>query len=249
MAGHSHWAGIKHKKAAVDAKRGKLWSKLARAIITAARGGGDPKANLALQYAIDKAKEANMPKDTIERAIKKGTGELAGAQLESVSYEGYTPGGAAILVDCVTDNRNRTTPLVRKAFERHGGNMGQPGCVGWLFERKGLFIAGLGERTEEQVFELAVEGGAEDFQKSGDTYEITCPAEEFGNVRDTLKEADVPVESSEITMVPKSYVELGVKDGRKTLALMEELDDIEDVENVYSNFDLPEELVRELDSE
>jgi YebC/PmpR family DNA-binding regulatory protein len=250
MAGHSHWAGIKHKKAATDAKRGRLWSKLARGIMSAARtGGGDPKSNLSLQYAIDKAKGANMPKDTIERAILKGTGELEGEQLEQVQYEGYGPGGVAIMVDCLTDNRNRTTPLVRKAFENHGGNMGTSGCVSWIFERKGLFHVALGERTEDEVFELVVEAGAEDFQRAGEVYEVTCPVEEYGSVRDALTEAGVPTESSEVTMVPKNYVELGEKDGRKVLALMEDLDELDDVEAVHANFDLPEELITEMAGE
>lgn len=247
MSGHSHWAGIKHKKAANDAKRGKLWSKLARAIMTAARsGGGDPKMNLTLLYAIEKAKEANMPKDTIERAILKGTGELGVNQFESVQYEGYGPGGAAVLVDGSTDNRNRTTPLVRKAFERHSGNMGTSGCVGWMFERKGFFVINLGGRSEEEVFEMAVDAGAEDFQPSGESYELTCPVESFAKVRDALKASGIQIESSEITMVPKSYVQLDEKEGRKMLALVEELEDIEDVDHVYSNFDLPESLVAEL---
>lgn len=249
MSGHSHWAGIKHKKAVVDKKRGKLWSKLVKAIMSAARSGGDPKANLTLQYAIDKAKASSVPKDTIERAILKGSGQLEGEQLVTVQYEGYGPGGAAVVVDALTDNRNRTTPLVRRAFERHAGNLGAPGCVSWNFERKGLFLMKLGDLDEDEVFMIAADAGAEDFQPAGEFYELTCAVEDFGKVRDALAEHDIPVESADLTFMPKEYIDLGTSDGRKVLALMEELEDIEDVDNVYSNFNLSDELMAELSSD
>jgi len=246
MAGHSHWAGIKHKKKLVDAKRGRLFSKLVKVIISAARHGADPKANLQLLYAIDAAKAANVPKDTIERAILKGSGQLEGEQLESVQYEGYAPAGVAVLVDALTSNRNRTTPLVRKIFERHGGNMGTSGCVAWSFERKGLFIIELGELGEDEAFELVVDAGAEDFQPSGDYYEVTCAVTDWSTVKQKLEENDIRTESAEITMVPKNYVKVDMASGRKAVALMEEMEELDDVENVYSNFDLPEELVAQM---
>jgi YebC/PmpR family DNA-binding regulatory protein len=179
MSGHSHWAGIKFKKAAVDARRGKLWSKLARMIIVAAKsGGGDPAANLALRYAIDKARAANMPKDTIEKAIKRGTGEVEGASFEQVLYEGYGTAGVAVMVDALTDNRNRTTPEIKRLFERHGGSLGTGGCVNWMFSKKGLITVSTSEIDEDQLLEIALNAGADDMQNTGEVYEITCDTDD-----------------------------------------------------------------------
>jgi len=248
MAGHSHWAGIKHKKEREDKKRGKLFSKLSKQIMSSARQGGkDPSLNIELQQAVEKAKEANMPKDNIERAILKGVGELDGVQLENIRYEGYGAGGAAVIVDTLSDNRNRTGSEIRKIFSSHRGNLGAQGCVSWNFESKGFIIINLEDYSEEEIFDLTVEAGVEDFQGSGDgVYELICAPEDFQSVRDALKKNGLDYESAEITEVPQSYVDLDINDGRKTLALMDELEDHEDVSNVYSNFNLPQELVEEL---
>ena len=247
MSGHSHWAGIKYKKDKEDQKRGRLFSRLAKAIISASRSGGkNPETNLQLQYAIEQAKAGNMPKDTIERAILKGAGELEGQHLESVRYEGYGTGGAAVMVDALTDNRNRTTSNVRRMFDERGGKLGTSGCVSWIFKTKGLFIVSLDERTEEEVFDIAVEAGAEDFLQAGEFYELTCPVTEFKKVMDALREAGIHYESAEITEVPTSYVDLDVGEGRKILNMMDALEADDDVSNVYSNFNLPKELVEEL---
>jgi YebC/PmpR family DNA-binding regulatory protein len=250
MAGHSHWAGIKHKKAKEDARRGKAFSRIAKAIMTAARHGGkDPDTNLDLKYAIEAAKAANMPKDNVERAILKGAGELEGSQLEAVRFEGYGPGGAAVLVDTLTDNRNRTTPHMRKIFADHGGQLAAGGSVSWSFESKGLILLLAGERSEEELFEIAIEAGAEDFQRAGDDFEVSCDARSLHAVRDALREAGLEMESAEVTMVPQSYVDLSVDDGRKVLKMMEDLEDDEDVTAVHSNFNLPPELMAELEAE
>jgi len=249
MSGHSHWAGIKHKKGKEDEKRGRLFSKLAKSVIAASRSGGkNPETNLQLQYAIEEAKAASMPKETIERAILKGAGEIEGQHLESVRYEGYGPGGAAVMVDALTDNRNRTTSTVRKTFDGRGGKLGTSGCVSWIFKTKGLFIVKLDERTEEEVFDIAVEAGAEDFQQAGEFYELTCPVTEFKKVMNALRGAGIHYESAEITEVPTSYVDLDAEHGRKILNMLDALEENEDVNNVYSNFSLPKELVDQLAS-
>ncbi len=252
MAGHSHWAGIKHKKEREDKKRGKIFSKIAKQLMSASRRGGkDPSHNIELQQAIDKAKDANMPKDNVERAILKGVGELDGVRLDSIRYEGYGSGGAAVIVDALTDNRNRTSAEVRKIFDAHGGNLGAQGCVSWNFDTKGLIILNFddssGELDVEEVFDIVVEAGAEDFQNAGGSYELTCSPGDLRNVCAVLEENCISYESSEITEVPQSYVDLGSKDGRKILAMMEELEDHDDVSNVFSNFNLPRELVDEMD--
>ena len=248
MAGHSHWAGIKHKKAKEDKKRGKVFSHVAKQLMSAARRGGkDADNNLDLKYAIEAAKAANMPKPTIERAILKGAGELEGARLEAARYEGYGPGGAAVMVEAITDNRNRTTAIVRKAFNDHGGELGASGCVAWTFETKGLIPLQLDDRGEDEIFELAVEAGAEDFQQAGELYELSCGPKDLHALKQALQAAGVNWESAEVTMLPRSYVDLNVGDGRKVLKMMEELEEDEDVINVYSNFNLPAELVEELE--
>lgn len=247
MSGHSHWAGIKHKKAANDAKRGQVWSKLARKIIVAAKeGGGDPSANLALRYAIEKAKDANMPKDTIEKAIKKGTGELGSVNYEEVLYEGYAPGGVAIMVEALTDNRNRTGPEIKKLFERHSGSLGTSGCVNWMFSKKGLITVGTDAVEEDDLLETVLSVGAEDLENTGEVYEITCEPSSFEALKKVLKEKNVPTQVAEISMVPQNDVRLeDVGTAKKVLGLMNDFDDHDDVQNVYANFDIPDEIMAE----
>ena len=250
MSGHSHWATIKHKKAKSDNKRGRAFSRLAKRVIAAARmGGKDPDLNLELQYAIADAKAANMTKDSIERAILKGAGELEGQNVEAVRYEGYGPGGAAVMVDAMTDNRNRTTPHVRRILDAHGGQLGANGCVAWLFHTKGLILISPDGHSEEDLLELAIDAGAEDFQTGGELFEVSCEPTNFRAVRQALQQAGVAIESAEITQVPGTYVNLDEDAGRKMLKLMDELEEDEDVTNVYSNFNLPPELAAELEGE
>ena len=250
MAGHSHWAGIKHKKAAIDNKRGKLWSKLSKAIIIAAKmGGGDPVTNIRLRQAIQDAKDVSMPKDNIARAIKKGTGELDGGNVEEIIYEGYGAHGVAVMCDIMTDNRNRTAPELRKMFEIHGGNMGATNCVAWLFDRKGLFLVPIDAADEEATMEIALEAGAEDFQVQGDHFEITCEPEFYTDVAEALAEAEITVTSKQVTRIPNNTVELDADQARKILKLMEALDDHDDVQNVSANFNLSDEVVAELQAE
>ena len=246
MSGHSHWATIKHKKGAVDAKRGKLWSKLSRAIIIAARhGGGDPVMNIKLRYAIDKARAVSMPKDNIERAIKRGTGDLEGQQFEELTYEGIGPGGVAVLVDVLTDNRNRTNGEVRKVFERHGGKMGSAGSVGYLFERKGVFSVPAAGTDEDTLMGIALDAGADDLKKSGDTFEITCDPSAFSQVKAAVEGKGLAPSHAEITQLPKVQVEKDVETAKKVLRLVETLDDHDDVQNVYTDAILTEEMAAE----
>jgi YebC/PmpR family DNA-binding regulatory protein len=248
MAGHSHWAGIKHKKAANDAKRGKLWSKLARFIIIAAKnGGGDPSANLSLRYAIDKAKGANMPKDTIEKAVKKGTGDLGGVNYEEVLYEGYGPNGVAVMVEALTDNRNRTAPEIKRIFEKHGGSMGTSGCVGWMFDKKGLITVATDKIGEDDLMELALGAGAEDMQNTGEVYEITCDPAAYQELKDTLEGKEIPMDVAEISMVPQTTVEIDdAHVAGRIISLMEAFDDHDDVQNAYANFDIPDEVMSQV---
>ena len=247
MSGHSHWATIKHKKGAIDAKRGKLWSKLSRAIIIAARhGGGDPTMNLKLRYAIDKAREVSMPKDNIERAIKRGTGEVEGLTFEEITYEGFGPGGVAIMVDVLTDNRNRTNGEVRKIFERAGVNMGSDGCVGYLFERKGLFSINAIGVDEDTLMTIALDAGADDLKQTGGHFEITCDPHEFSKVQDALQKNNITPQVAEITQLPKTQVDADAETARKAVRLVEALDDHDDVQNVYSNLNIPDEVMAEL---
>src|SRR5215467_10508722 len=239
MSGHSHWATIKHKKGAIDAKRGKLWSKLSRAIIIAARhGGGDPTMNLKLRYAIDKARSVSMPKDNIERAIKRGTGEMEGAIFEEITYEGYGPGGVAIMVEVLTDNRNRTASEIRKIFERSGGKMGSAGCVGYMFERKGLFSIDAKSSDEDTLMSLALDAGADDLRHSGNTFDVTCDPSVFNQVQEAIQKAGLTPLVAEISQVPKIPVDVDMETGRKVMRLMEALDDHDDAQNVYSNVNL-----------
>jgi YebC/PmpR family DNA-binding regulatory protein len=240
MAGHSHWANISAKKAIVDKKRGKLWSKLARAIIVAAKSGGDPKINLRLRYAIDAAKAVSLPKDNIERAIKTGTGELKADALEEVLYEGYGPNGVAILCEILTDNRHRTAGEVRKIFELGGGQLGTTGCVSYLFDRKGLFIIPAGQITEDKLMELALEAGADDVRDYGETLEVTCDPSGFQAVSEALAAAGLKPDVAQVSRIPKTTVDLDADTGRTVLKLMESLDDHDDVQNVSANFNIPD---------
>ncbi|MGI9429858.1 MAG: YebC/PmpR family DNA-binding transcriptional regulator [Bythopirellula sp.] len=248
MAGHSHWAGIKHKKALIDNKRGKVWSKLSRAIIVAAKtGGGDPDTNLRLRYAINDAKAVSMPKDNIERAIKKGTGELDGGNLDEVLYEGYGPGGVAVLCEILTDNRNRTAPEVKKIFELAGGKLGATGCVAWMFERKGVVIIDSKQTDEESLLELAMESGAEDVKTEGDKFEVICEPETFAAVQDALQSAEIESEVAELNRIPNDTVDLDVETAKKVLKMMDELDDHDDVQSVSANFNIPADAMAQLE--
>jgi YebC/PmpR family DNA-binding regulatory protein len=247
MAGHSHWAGIKHKKALIDNKRGKLWSKLSKTIIIAAKmGGGDPEMNIRLRTAINDAKAVSMPKDNIERAVKRGTGEIAGGDVEEILYEGYGPGGVAVMCEIMTDNRNRTAPEIRKVFEVHGGKLGGTNCVGWMFDRKGLFVISAEKATEEQLMEFALEAGADDVTRVGDNFEVLCDPDAYTTVADALEAAGIEVESKQITRIPTNTVDLDAETARTVLKLMEALDDHDDVQSVSANFNIPEEAMAAL---
>ncbi len=248
MSGHSHWAGIKHKKAANDAKRGRIWSKIARMIIVAAKnGGGDPSANLTLRYAIEKGKAANMPKDTIEKAIKKGTGDLAGVSFEEIMYEGYGHGGVAIMIDTLTDNRNRTGPEIKKIFEKRGGSFGTAGCVNWMFSQKGVITVSTSAAEEDDLLELALSAGADDMQTVGEVYEITCAPAAYEELKKALEEKEIATELAEISMVPQTTIPItDVGIAQKIIDLMEALEDHDDVQNTYSNFDIAEEVIASL---
>jgi YebC/PmpR family DNA-binding regulatory protein len=247
MSGHSKWNNIKHKKAANDARRGSLWSKLARYIIVAAKtGGGDPTMNLQLRYAIDKARDANMPSDTIEKAIKRGTGELGSAEFAPAVYEGYGPGGVAFIVDVLTDNPNRTGPEIKKIFERAGGSLGTTNCVSWNFSTKGVFSINAGEVDEEALMEVAIEAGADDVQRDGDTFEVTCEVSAYEPVRRALAEKSIPTRQAEITKIPGTTVEVNEKIGEKVLRLAEAFEEHDDVQQVYSNFDIPDETLAKI---
>ena len=247
MAGHSHWANIAHKKALVDNKRGKLWSKLSKAIIVAAKlGGGDENMNLKLRYAIDAAKAVSVPKDNILRAIKRGTGELEGGNLDEVLYEGYGAGGVAVLCEILTDNRNRTAGEVRKIFEVTDGKLGATGCVAWMFERKGLFLVPADKIDEDTLLEYALEVGADDVKRVDDKFEITCDPSVFAEVGTGLSAKGIVPEVSEITRIPNATIDLDAETARKVLKLMEKLDDHDDVQSVSANFNIPQEALAEI---
>jgi YebC/PmpR family DNA-binding regulatory protein len=250
MSGHSHWATIKHKKGAIDAKRGKLWSKLSRAIIIAARhGGGDPNMNLKLRYAIDKARQVSMPKDNIERAIKRGTGDIEGMTFDEINYEGYGPGGIAIYIDILTDNRNRTNGEIRKIFERGGGNMGSAGCVGYLFERKGLFTVPAVGVDEDALMGIVLDAGADDMKREGDVFEITCDPSHFTKVQESLSANNITPSSSDVTALAKVRIDTDAETARKVLRLLEMIDDHDDVQNAYSNLNVTDEVMAALEKE
>ncbi len=245
MSGHSKWATIKHKKAATDAKRGKVFTKLIKMLTVAAKnGGGNPDTNPSLRLAIDKAKEANMPQDNIDRAIKKGTGELPGVSYESISYEGYGPGGVAFYVDVLTDNKNRVTAEVRNIFAKCGGNLAGAGAVSWLFEKKGLFIVNKSDAVEDKLMSIALDAGAEDMSDEGDTYEVKCQPVDYEKVKKALTDNKIKMESSEVTFIPKNTVKVASEQqAKQVLSLIEQLEDNDDVQNVYANFDIPDDML------
>ena len=246
MSGHSHWARIKRAKAVTDSRRGKAWSKLSRGIILAARNGPDPNENLALRYAIDAARAENMPKDTIERAIKKGSGELGGAQMEELTYEGYGPGGAAIMCTAVTDNRNRTAPEIKKIFEIRHGKLGPPGSVARMFSRRGVVRVAADKATEEQLTGIALDAGADDVRLEGDVFELTCDPATFEPLRKAVEAAGLTAHSAELTMVPATTVALTGDDAERMLKLVDALEEHDDVQDVYSNFELSEADIQRL---
>ena len=248
MAGHSKWANIQHRKGRQDAARGKLWSKLSKTIIVAAQlGGGDPDANFRLRKAIDDAKAVSMPKDNIARAIKKGTGELDGGKLEEVVYEGYGPGGVAVMCEALTDNRNRTAPELRSIFSKNGGELGKTGCVAYLFERKGMAIVSADNAEEEALMEVAIEAGADDVKRVENNFEIVCEPDSFSDLITALATAEVQTDGSQITRIPIDTVDLNASNGKKILRLMESLDDHDDIQTVSANFNIPDEAMAELD--
>ncbi|UFS69091.1 YebC/PmpR family DNA-binding transcriptional regulator [Geomonas sp. RF6] len=246
MSGHNKWSTIKHKKGAADAKRGKIFTKIIKEITVAAKiGGGDPDGNPRLRTAIDKAKAENMPKDNVERAIKKGVGGLEGTNYEETTYEGYGPGGTAVLVEVMTDNRNRTVSEVRSIFTKCNGNMGEAGCVAWLFDKKGLMI--FPEGTDfDKLFEAAIEAGADDVTDEGDQIEVLTDPSSFNAVKEALEKAGFKPESAEVTMIPQTQVKLEGKQAENMLKLMERMEDCDDVQNVYANFDIAEEEMEKL---
>lgn len=247
MSGHSKWSTIKHKKGAKDAKRGQLFAKLVKVIEVAAReGGGDPAGNVSLANAIDKARAASVPNDNIDRAIKRGIGDVEGAHYEEMYYEGYAPGGVALYVQILTDNRNRASSDVRSGFSRNGGNLGEPGSVSYLFEQKGyLLVAG----GEDEVMLVALDAGAEDIQESDGLFEITCAASDFNAVKRALEEAGLEVETAEVTQLPSITVPVDERTAPKVLRLIDALEDLDDVQNVYSNFDIADEVMASLAAE
>ncbi|HAF51045.1 MAG: transcriptional regulatory protein [Synergistales bacterium 54_24] len=250
MSGHSKWANIKYRKATQDAKRGKLFQKLVRAIIVAAReGGGDPSMNIRLKTAIERAREANVPMDNIERAIKRGTGELEGVQYEEVFYEGYGPCGVAILVEALTDNRNKTASEMRTLFSRNGGSLGEAGCVSWMFERRGVIhITGKG-LDEDELLSVALEAGADDVKSEDGEFVVYCDPATFSKVKGALERHGFAVSGAEVGMVPKSTVSISDKDdAHKVVRLLNLLEDHDDVQNVYANFDIPDEILEEVSS-
>lgn len=244
MSGHSKWSTIKHKKAAKDARRGKLFTKFIKEITVAARmGGGDAATNPRLRTAVQTARDNSMPNDNIERAIKKGAGELEGVSYEEVSYEGYGPGGAAFLVQAWTDNRNRTVSDIRRLFSKHGGSLGETGCVAWMFDSKGLIVVSRDEVEEEALLGLALEAGAEDVTESDDVFEVVTRPEDFAAVRESLENGKVPMLSAEVAMIPKNTMKLGEREAEQTLSLTEDLEDLDDVQSVAANFDIPDGLL------
>lgn len=241
MSGHSKWHTIKHKKGAADAKRGKLFTRLIKEITVAARGGGgDPDANARLRKAISDSKAGNMPNDTIERAVKRGTGDLEGVNYDEITYEGYGPNGVAMLIETMTDNRNRTVAEIRHLFSKNGGNLGESGSVAWIFDRKGYIVVDKEKKSEEELFEIAIEAGAEDVKEDGDNFEIFTTQEDFEQVQEAVKKAGIEPEVAEVSMIPQNYIKLEGADAQQMLKLYEAIDDHDDVQNVYANFDIDE---------
>ncbi len=247
MSGHSKWHSIRHKKAVVDAKRGKQFAKLIKEITVAARlGGGDTDANPRLRTAIASAKAMNMPADNIKRSIQRGTGELEGVQYEEVVYEGYGPGGVAVFVEALTDNKNRTVAELRHVFTKHGGNLSEPGSVAWMFSKKGIFMVEEEAVGEDRLMEVALEAGADDISMDEGAYEVTCPWELFASLREALGDADIPTTLAEVIQVPQSTIKLEGSEAQQVLRLMEGLEDHDDVQNVSANFDIPAEVMEEV---
>ncbi len=247
MSGHSKWAGIKHKKAIIDAKRGKVFTRIIREIVVAAKeGGGNIENNARLRKAVESAREANMPQDNIKKAVQRGTGELPGTVYEELTYEGYGPSGVALIVEVTSDNKNRTASELRKIFSHHGGNMGETGCVGWMFKNKGYISVDKKKIGEDQLMGIAIDLGVEDFRTDDeDVYEIFTAPEGFESVKKGLEEKKVPIETAEVSLQPQTYIKLSGKDAEQMIALMDELEEHDDVKNVYSNFDISnEELSR-----
>jgi YebC/PmpR family DNA-binding regulatory protein len=244
MSGHSKWSTIKHKKGAADAKRGKIFTKLIKEITVAARmGGGDPEGNPRLRTAISAARAENMPKDNIERGIKKGTGELEGVSYEEASYDGYGPGGAAVLVDCLTDNKNRSVADIKHLFERYGGNLGEPGCVTWIFEQRGLVVFEKDKVDEDQLIDLALEAGAEDVIEEGTEFEVVTAPTDFETVKKAIDDAGLPYTLAEVTKIPKNMVKIEGKKAQQMINLMQALEDHDDVNHVYANFDIADDVM------
>ncbi len=244
MSGHSKWSSIKHKKGAADAKRGKIFTKLIKEITVAARmGGGDPEGNPRLRTAIAAAKAENMPKENIERGVKKGTGELEGVSYEEASYDGYGPGGAAVLVDCLTDNKNRSVADIKHIFERHGGNLGEPGCVTWIFDQRGLIVLEKDKVDEEQLIDLALEAGAEDVKEEETEFEVVTAPSDFEAVRKAIEDAGFPYTLAEVTKIPKNTVKIEGKKAQQMINLMQAIEDHDDVSHVYSNFDIADDVM------
>jgi YebC/PmpR family DNA-binding regulatory protein len=248
MSGHSHWATIKRRKGAADAKKGQAFSRCAKALMLAARKGTDPNMNLALRYALDEARSCNMPKDSVDRAIKKGAGELEGQQIQEAVYEAYGQAGVAILIETVTDNRNRTSSEISKVVERHGGRMGQPNSVAWMFTKRGTIMVS-GYKDEEKVMDVALGAGADDISPTDDGFEVVTPPEAFEPVKKALADAKIPVSKSELTQRPQNFISLGESDARKILALMEAIEEHDDVQKVHANFDVPAEIIEKLQAE
>lgn len=247
MSGHSKWASIKHKKGALDAKRGAIFTKIIRELTVAAKnGGGNPETNPRLRMVLGKAKEANMPADNIDRAIKKGTGELPGVVYEEVTYEGYGPGGVAILIDALSDNKNRTTAEVRNILEKRGGNMSGAGSVSWQFHKKGFMVVRKDAADEDKLMSIVLDAGASDFNVEKDNYEISTEPQDFENVKKAVTDAKIPFESAEVTKIAQNTVSLSAQDAKNVLALIEALEESEDVQNVYSNLDVSDEVLKEL---
>ncbi len=248
MAGHSKWANTKHRKARVDAKRGKIFTKILKEVTIAARlGGGDPAGNPRLRQALQEARSNNIPNDTVDRAIKKGTGELEGVNYEEVSYEGYGPGGVAVLIEAMTDNRNRTVGEIRNLFSKLGGNMGENGCVAWMFDRRGFFLISTESLEEEEFMELAVELGAEDFSIDEDGYQLFTSAEDYLSVVEALEgREDIEVQIKQFAMIPQNQVQLDESDAGKMVRLIDALEDHDDIQQVWSNFEIDDEVLERI---
>jgi YebC/PmpR family DNA-binding regulatory protein len=247
MSGHSKWSTIKHKKGATDAKRGKIFTKLIKEITVAARsGGGDINANPRLRTAVTAAKSENMPKDNIERAIKKGTGELEGVNYEESNYEGYGPGGAAVLLESLTDNKNRAVAEIRHIFAKNGGNLGENGCVAWMFDKKGCLVIDKSTIDEDTLMEVALEAGAEDVRDDESSFEVICAPEDFEDVKSAIDEASIVCLEAEVTMLPQNTTDLAGKEAEQMMRLMDMLDDCDDVQKVYTNADIPEEIINNM---